>query len=278
MGLTDALDVTVQIASALAVAHAGGIVHRDIKPENVIVRPDQLVKVVDFGVAKLTEALGGSNAGPDWTVSGLNTHLGVALGTPRYMSPEQVRGRLADGRSDIFSLGVQLYEMIAHRPPFQGDTTVDLFAAILERDPPPLATTGAEDVPPELERIVRKCIAKDPERRYRVASDLIIDLKDLISDGRRKLPAASAAASIAVLPFVNISSEAENDYFCDGLAEELINGLTKIDQLRVAALHISKRAAAEIRTTSPRRPSPPRAFGGLGPAVPEYECGRSDSP
>ena len=168
-------------------------------------------------------------------MSGLNTDLGVVLGTPRYMSPEQVRGRLADGRSDIFSLGVQLYEMVAHRPPFQGDTTVDLLAAILEREPPPLVTLGAEDAPPELERIVRKCIAKDRERRYPVASDLIIDLKDLISDRLRKQPAARTAASIAVLPFVNISPEAENDYFCDGLAEELINGLTKIDQLRVAA-------------------------------------------
>ncbi len=200
-----------------------------------MVRPDQLVKVVDFGIAKLTELLRGSDAAPDWTVSGLNTHLGVVLGTPQSMSPEQVRGQLADGRSDIFSLGVLLYEMIAHRPPFQGDTTVDLLAAILERDPPPLVATGAEDVPPELERIVRKCLAKDRERRYRVASDLIIDLKDLISDRLRRQPAASTAASIAVLPFMNISPEAENDYFCDGLVEELINGLTKIDQLRVAA-------------------------------------------
>jgi eukaryotic-like serine/threonine-protein kinase len=193
MTASDALDLAVQIAAALAAAHEAGITHRDIKPENVMVRPDGYVKVLDFGLAKLmerrrdgeTERQGeGQSLLPSVSPSLLPsippslTSAGVVMGTPRYMSPEQARGEKVDARTDIFSLGVMLYEMIAGRAPFAGTTSSDVIAAILRDEPPPLTECGS-DAPPELEPILRKALRKDREERCPTANELLVDLKRL---------------------------------------------------------------------------------------------------
>ena len=172
----DAVIIAEQIASALTAAHAAGIVHRDIKPENIMLRSDGLVKVVDFGLAKLTEQ---SEAGPDDATRKLiKTSDGVIMGTVAYMSPEQARGLLVDARSDIFSLGVVIYEMVSGRRPFAGETNSDLLVAILKTEPPPLSRFSSE-VPTELVRIVNKALRKDREERYQGVKDLLLDLKSL---------------------------------------------------------------------------------------------------
>ncbi len=182
MRLDETLDVAAQVASALAEAHGAGIMHRDIKPENVMVRPDGLVKVLDFGLAKLTES---SSLAPSSSVdteaptaANVNTETGAVLGTPRYMSPEQARGLKVDARTDIFSLGVMLYEMIAGRSPFEGATAVEVIAAILHLEPPPLQS-DAREVPEALAGIVSKALVKDREQRYQAVKDLALDLKRL---------------------------------------------------------------------------------------------------
>jgi serine/threonine protein kinase len=178
--LSVALNIATQIASALAEAHAAGIVHRDIKPENVMVRPDGYVKVLDFGLAKLTEnyVQHEHRDSEALTQEKFYTDPGRVMGTPRYMSPEQVLSNPVDGRSDIFSLGVVLYELIAGRPPFEGKSSGEIVAAILHSHPSPLARY-ARDVPTEMERIVNKTLEKDREQRYQVVKDLLLDLKSL---------------------------------------------------------------------------------------------------
>jgi serine/threonine protein kinase/formylglycine-generating enzyme required for sulfatase activity len=178
MSLGEALDVATQIAAALAAAHAAGIAHRDIKPENIMARPDGLIKVLDFGLAKLTEPrLAGAGSGAPDAIK-FKTNPGRILGTARYMSPEQTRGLELDGRSDIFSLGVTLYEMIAGQSPFEGETMADLFAAILKVEPPPLERF-APGVPDELQEIVNKSLRKDRDERYQSIKELFVDLKSL---------------------------------------------------------------------------------------------------
>ena len=177
--LREPLDIAIQIASALDAAHKAGIVHRDIKPENVMVRPDGLVKVLDFGLAKLTsQRAGGVDSQARTLVEGVKTQPGIILGTLRYMSPEQARGRDVDARSDIFSLGVVLYEMLTGQMLFAGETDADVVAAIIHKEAPPLAEHLSE-VPAELERIVQKALAKDREQRYQNVRDLQIDLQSL---------------------------------------------------------------------------------------------------
>ncbi len=171
-----ALEIVVQVASALAAAHAAGIVHRDIKPENVMVRPDGLVKVLDFGLAKLTETQASTVDSQASTLAGMNTETGVVMGTARYMSPEQARGQKVDARTDIFSLGVVLYEVLAGCAPFAGASASDVIAAILTTEPAPLSQHLPEAAP-ELERIVNKALRKDREWRYQAVKDLLVDLK-----------------------------------------------------------------------------------------------------
>ncbi|HEX8843259.1 MAG TPA: protein kinase [Pyrinomonadaceae bacterium] len=170
----EALDLSLQVASALAAAHEAGVVHRDIKPENIMIRKDGYVKVLDFGLAKLTEqrAASGPNA-----LTLADTGPGIVIGTVTYMSPEQARGLKVDQRTDIFSFGVVLYEMLAGRAPFGGPTPSDVIVAILDREPQPLARLSS-DTPPELQRIISKALTKDREKRYQTVREMIAELRD----------------------------------------------------------------------------------------------------
>src|SRR5207302_2409163 len=165
MNLHDALEIAVQVASALAAAHENGVVHRDIKPENIMLRPDGYAKVLDFGIAKLTEQRLDSNLGDPGTMALLQTRPGLVLGTAHYMSPEQARGQTADARSDIWSLGVVIYEMIRGIPPFSGETPSDCIASILTTEPAPLSGVLPE-VPLRLESILQKALRKNRDERY----------------------------------------------------------------------------------------------------------------
>ena len=175
--LSEALNVAMQVADALSAAHKAGIIHRDIKPENIMLRPDGYVKVLDFGLAKLSEQATPAVAAEAPTIQ-VRTGSGIVIGTAGYMSPEQARGLGVDHRSDIFSLGAVIYEMLARRKPFEGDTPSDTLAAILKTEPPSL-TRIAKGVPAELVRIVNKSLRKDREERYQVVKDLWLDLKAL---------------------------------------------------------------------------------------------------
>jgi eukaryotic-like serine/threonine-protein kinase len=178
MKLTEVLDVVIQVASALTAAHAAGILHRDVKPENVMLRPDGLIKVLDFGLAKLAERNLPRTGTELPTAARVDTDPGTVMGTAQYMSPEQARGLKVDGRTDIFSLGVVLYEMVAGRVPFEGTTAADLIISIIEKEPA-LLSRYSQDVPVELQRIVSKALRKDREARYQTVKDLLIDLKSL---------------------------------------------------------------------------------------------------
>jgi serine/threonine protein kinase len=179
MTLPEILDVSIQAANALQAAHAAGIVHRDVKPDNIMLRPDGIVKVLDFGLAKLAEKseLTPANSEID-TMIREQTRPGTVMGTIDYMSPEQARGQVLDQRTDVFSFGVVLYEMAAGHIPFSGATSADALVAILDKEPAPLAEY-APDIPAEFERIVTKALRKDREQRYQTIKDLLIDLKSL---------------------------------------------------------------------------------------------------
>ena len=163
-----ALEIAVQVASALAAAHQAGVVHRDIKPENIMLRPDGYVKVLDFGIAKLTEPKAASDDHTIETTATLQTRPGLVLGTARYMSPEQARGQKVDARSDIWSLGVVLYEMVGGSPPFRGETPSDCIAAILTTEPLPLSGV-LPDIPLKLESILQKALRKNSNERYQTS-------------------------------------------------------------------------------------------------------------
>jgi eukaryotic-like serine/threonine-protein kinase len=317
--LNQILKIGVQVSEALAAAHQAGIIHRDIKPENIMIRKDGYAKVLDFGLAKLSEppaVAGGQTGSEDATRVQVKTNPGVVMGTASYMSPEQARGAVTDARTDIWSLGVVLYEMLARRVPFTGETVSHTIVSILEKEPLLL-----ENVPAELQRIIRKALTKDVDMRYQSARDLLIDLKNLrreldiqgelersiipnreavtgaIRDSETHVYASGAAAaartaqvpatknassssleyavqqakthklataiaalallgtvltigyfafgsrvggakqieSIAVLPFVNQSGNADAEYLSDGMTESLITSLSQLPNLNVKA-------------------------------------------
>jgi eukaryotic-like serine/threonine-protein kinase len=194
-----ALEIAVQVASALAAAHEAGIVHRDIKPENIMLRPDGFVKVLDFGIAKLTEQRLGSDDHTVETTAPLQTRPGLVLGTAHYMSPEQARGQKVDARSDIWSLGVVLYEMVAGSPPFRGETPSDCIAAILTAEPAPLSSISP-DVPNKLESILQKALRKNADERYQTIKEMLVELRIFKAkhEAESSLPQIKARAEVII--------------------------------------------------------------------------------
>jgi non-specific serine/threonine protein kinase len=301
MPLAKVFEIAVPLADALSSAHESGIVHRDLKPANVMITGENRIKVLDFGLAKLVEDPDSETGDPALTA--IPTELtaeGMVMGTAPYMSPEQVEGRAMDHRTDIFSLGIVLYEMATGKRPFAGDTAAALVSSIL-RDEPPTVTEINESLPRHLARIIQHCLEKDPEARYQSAKDVRNELKSLRREvdsgsvttgsgatpispaprpkGARKYGLWAAAGltaivilaagwwlgrggvrapavadvrtgglsadlasatgrdtpSVAVLPFANLSADPDNEYFTDGLTEELISALANVEGLRIPA-------------------------------------------
>ena len=235
--LAQTISFAAQMAEALACAHAAGIVHRDLKPGNVMITDDERVKILDFGVAKVLARI--STQDPEGaTMTGDDASVGHAVGTTGYMSPEQALGRALDARTDLFALGVVVFEMATGRAPFQGDTVAAVFDHLLNRRQPPLLTFNPT-LPRSLEIIIDKALEKDPEHRYRSADEFLRDLRavtDPISPPANSVTTAveqKVSSSIAVLPFVDMSPGRDQEYFCHGITEEIITALTSVPGLQV---------------------------------------------
>ncbi len=232
LGMEAAVRLARQIAEAFAAAHAAGITHRDLKPANVMITEGDRAKVLDFGLAKLNQPPGLAEFSLTLDAA---TQPGVVLGTAAYMSPEQASGKGADARSDIFSFGLLLYEMLSGRRAFAGETAISTMAAILHTEPRSLRE-AAPAVPIALDRIVTRCLRKDPADRFQSMVDVIHALEDASS-----APAAAAEKtaganlpSIAVLPFVNMNHDEESEFLSDGISEDIMTALGKVAGLRVA--------------------------------------------
>jgi serine/threonine protein kinase/Flp pilus assembly protein TadD len=222
-------EVALPLADALSAAHDQGITHRDLKPANVMMTPEGRVKVLDFGLARLRPVASAEEASAASTASG---DLEDSLeGTIPYMAPEQLEAKSQDQRADIFSLGVLLYELATGQRPFRGDSAPGLVSAILRDTPPPVSDSRPR-WPGELSRLIRRCLEKDPERRLQTVKDLRNELEELRNESR---PDRRTPTSIAVLPFADMSPERDHGYFCEGIAEEILNALARIENLRVAA-------------------------------------------
>ena len=279
-----AIEFAAFVADGLSAAHARGIVHRDLKPGNVFITRDGQIKILDFGLATSARVIADGRGG-ETTVT-VQTEPGTVLGTVGYMSPEQVRGESADPRSDIFALGCMLYEMLAGRRAFSGDTAAETLAAIL-RDQPAELSAATVPIPPNVETVVRRCLEKDREQRFQSARDLAFALRALLSGPvtvplpdpkpwprpRRIIagalvvataavlavvgwitipPAPRRIGSLAVLPLANRSGDAAQEYFVDGITDQLIAGLARIDGVRVTS-----------RTSAMHYKGSPKALGDI---------------
>jgi eukaryotic-like serine/threonine-protein kinase len=244
LSLGRVLDWAHQIAQGLAAAHERGIVHRDLKPENIFITRDSVVKILDFGLARVEER-DRSHHAEEITVA--RTMPGTVLGTVGYLSPEQARGDVADHRSDIFSFGAVFYEMLTGQPAFARPTYADSVVAILREEPKSLIAWG-KSVPPEVEEILAHCLEKNRDERFRSSGDLAFALRLAIrgssgagaevsprSTPRPDSGVRAGETSIAVLPFRNIGPTVETEYFTDGMTEEIINSISNIPTLNVAA-------------------------------------------
>jgi TolB-like protein len=252
------IEIATALAEAMAAAHEKGIMHRDLKPANVMVTQDGRVKVLDFGLAKDLEADVASDA---TLTSAGRTEAGIVMGTPAYMSPEQVSGRVLDARTDIFSLGVVLHEMATGKRPFGGNSSAELISSIL-RDSPPPVTTARADLPADLARVIRRCLEKDPRHRVQTARDVSNEFRDLAhassrvgqasTSGGRAVAAADSGAAradegfwVALLPFKYKGADAGLEALAEGITEDIITGLSRFSYLKVIAHSSTLRYAHE---------------------------------